>query len=83
MRQQQLLIPVIFFEIDEHEILLVLLDSRGKISERETVKPLCLFHVPPLFLSLLHLYAVCTGFFSDIYFYFFFYYSLFKSSVNH
>lgn len=51
------------FEIEEHEILFVLLDSYGKIPERETVKLLCFFHVFPLFLSHLHLYAVCLCFF--------------------
>lgn len=73
----------VFFNIDEHEILFVPLDSCGKISERETVKPLCLFHVLPLFLSHLYLYAVCPVFSLIFIFISWFLTLLFKSSVNH
>lgn len=68
MRRQYLFFAVsilysISCEREEHEIMFVL-DSYGKIPQRETVKPLCFFCVVPLFLSHLHLYAVCQmGFF--------------------
>jgi len=45
------------FEIEKHEMFV--LDSCGKIPEREIVKPLCFFHVLPLVLRHLCLYPVC------------------------
>lgn len=84
MGRQHLLIPGYFFEIDEHEIEFVLLDYCGKISDGENVKPLCLFHVLSLFLSHLHLYAVCPGVFFLIFIFIsLFIILLFKSSVSH
>lgn len=74
MRRQYLFFAVsilysISCELEEHEIMFVL-DSYGKIPQRETVKPLCFFCVVPLFLSHLHLYAVCQmGVFFQVFFF--------------
>lgn len=67
----------VFFNIDEQETLFVPLHSCGKISKRETVKPLCCS------MYFLYFFLICTFMlsalvFSDIYFYILIYYFTFQ-----